>query len=163
MTSFFLEDGRVATRFADDYASRMGFFSWLSGTPKEQNIAAMLDEAEPEAAARQPSKDELVAELATLDEHQLKRVEATEERAGASTYTASGQATVVRSEDLGRVGTATRLKVRLYVEAGGDGWQTDFDVVCSDRVKAMIQPGATFPAVYDPRNRQDVDIRVPPP
>lgn len=140
----------------------MGFFSWLSGQPKEQSIADMLEESEPETVASEPSKDEVLSQLATLDADQVKQVAAAAERVGAGTYTASGQATIVRYESLGKVGAMARLKVHLYVEAAGDAWETDYDLVCSDRVKAMILPGATFPAVYDPSNRQDVDIRVPP-
>jgi hypothetical protein len=136
----------------------MGFLSWLSGQPKEQSIADMLEEPSAETTASEPSKDGVLAQLATLDADEVKLVAAVEERA----YTGSGQATVVRYESLGPVGAMTRLKVRLYVEADGDAWETDYDLVCSDRVKAMILPGATFPAVYDPSNRQDVDIRVPP-
>ena len=139
----------------------MGFFSWLSGQPKEQSIADMLEEPAAEATAAEPSNDVVLAQLATLDAGRLKQVAAAAERAGAGTHTGSGQATVVRCESLGPVGAMTHLKVRLYVEAGGDAWETDYDLVCSDRVKAMILPGATFPAVYDPSNRQDVDIRVP--
>ena len=140
----------------------MGFFSWLSGQPKEQSVADMLEEPAAEATASEPSKNDVLAELAKLDPDEVKQVSAAEERAAAAKYTGSGQATVVRYESLGPVGTLTRLNVRLYVEAPGEAWQTDYDLVCSDRVRAMIEPGATFDAVYDPSNREDVDIRVPP-
>jgi hypothetical protein len=111
----------------------------------------------------QPSKEQLLAQLSSLDLDQAKQVEAAERRAGAGKYTASAKATVVRYQTLAPVGALTHLNVHLYVEAQGDGWETDYDLVCSDRVKAMIEPGASFDAVYDPSNRTDVDIRVPPP
>jgi hypothetical protein len=102
------------------------------------------------------------AGIETLDESDMKVVQAAQERGAAKTMTTPATATILSVRETGVVGKFTQMEWQLKVtpRSGLPEFELPYKVVASDRVKGLAVPGASFDADYDPANQTDIDIHI---